>query len=84
MGLTRVTRNYQMTLPRDVREMARIRAGDRLVVEVVDGMIVVRKLDENPVLAAAGSWSVTKETPEEYERRLRRGWSKRLRREQGA
>ena len=70
-----------MTLPRDVREMARISAGDRLIVEVVDGRILVRKLEENPVRAAAGSWSDTKEEPEEYERRLRRGWSKRLKRE---
>ena len=37
-----VTRKYQVTIPRKVREALGISIGDRLVVKVVDGKIVMK------------------------------------------
>ncbi|GAB6103030.1 AbrB/MazE/SpoVT family DNA-binding domain-containing protein [Thermococcus atlanticus] len=43
MGLTKVTRNYQITIPSDVRRKLGIKVGDILLVEVEDGKVVLKK-----------------------------------------
>ena len=48
----KVTRKYQVTIPRDVREELGIRIGDRILVEVEGDKIVLRPLalrKKNPV-----------------------------------
>ncbi len=39
-----VTRKFQVTIPKEVREALGIRVGDRLVVKVVDGKIVMEPI----------------------------------------
>ncbi len=39
----KVTRSYQVTIPAEVREELGIRVGDRLVVKVEEGKIVLEK-----------------------------------------
>jgi len=39
-----VTRKYQVTIPKEVREALGIRIGDRLIVRVVDGKIVMEPI----------------------------------------
>ena len=76
-----MTRNFQVTVPRDVREVKRLREGDR-VLFVIDGeRVELHKVDEDVVAAAAGLWRDAEESGAGYERRARRGWAKRLRRE---
>ncbi len=43
MGSTKVTRNYQITIPKDVRKLENVLAGDELLVESRGGEIVVKK-----------------------------------------
>ena len=43
MRKVKVTRSYQVTIPAEVREELGIRVGDRLVVKVEDGKIVLEK-----------------------------------------
>ncbi len=40
----KVTRKYQVTIPRDVREKLGIRVGDRILVEIEGNKIVLRPL----------------------------------------
>ena len=39
-----VTRKYQVTIPKEVREALGIRVGDRLLVRVIDGRIVLEPI----------------------------------------
>jgi AbrB family looped-hinge helix DNA binding protein len=43
VAVVRVTRNYQITIPAEVRRRLGIKAGDRVVVEVEGDKIVIRK-----------------------------------------
>ncbi|MBI5332373.1 MAG: AbrB/MazE/SpoVT family DNA-binding domain-containing protein [Candidatus Aenigmarchaeota archaeon] len=43
MGMTKVTRNFQITLPRDVRELEGIDIGDTLIVTTKGEDIILRK-----------------------------------------
>jgi len=78
MGISKITRNFQVTLPRDVRELKDLNVGDKVLFVVEGERIDLVKMDKNVVRAAAGLWSGIKETGLEYERRLRKGWRKRL------
>lgn len=81
MGITRVTRNYQITLPKDVREVSKIREGDKLIVTMEDHDVIrMKKLEENVLKEAFGSWKEVKGSSVEYVRKMRRGWNKRRKR----
>jgi AbrB family looped-hinge helix DNA binding protein len=43
VAVVRVTRNYQVTIPAEVRRRLGIKVGDRVVVEVEGDRIVIRK-----------------------------------------
>jgi len=43
VAVVRVTRNYQITIPAEVRRRLGIKVGDRVVVEVEGDKIVIRK-----------------------------------------
>ncbi|GAB6947853.1 AbrB/MazE/SpoVT family DNA-binding domain-containing protein [Vulcanisaeta sp. JCM 16161] len=47
MEKVKVTRNYQVTIPADIRERLGIRIGDVLIVYVEDDKIVFRKLSDD-------------------------------------
>ncbi len=81
MGISRVTRNCQVTLSKDIRKLVNIKEGDDVLLTVEDGSIKISKMEKDPVMAAAGIWKGMKETGVEYERRIRKGWRKRLARE---
>ena len=73
-----MTRNFQVTIPRDVREAKRLKEGDRVVFAIDGERVELHKIDEDAIAAAAGLWKDTGETGAEYERRIRRVWAKRL------
>jgi len=69
MGITKVTRNYQITIPSDVRKKLGIKVGDVLLVDVEDGKIVLKKSElELPVLPGGKGLSV-----ETIEEKIRKG-----------
>jgi len=79
MGITTVTRNFQVTLPSDVRETENIKIGDRLVFAAESGSIIVKKLGKEGV--AERTFGIWKEVPgPEYVRKIREDAEKRLKR----
>ncbi len=57
MGISVITRNFQVTLPKDVRELSKIEEGDKVIVEVDDaGRIVMNPLKKSPVDDSFGAW----------------------------
>ena len=81
MSLTKVTRNYQITVPRDIREQAKIAEGDKLVVTMENDEIKIKKFDEDVFKRAFGSWkSANIKDSVEYVRNIRKDWEKRRKR----
>ncbi len=77
MGISKITRNYQVTIPKDVRKAVGIKEGDE-VMFVVDGdRVSLVKSRRDAILAAAGIWKDIKETGVEYQKRMRQQWKKR-------
>lgn len=74
MGISRITRNCQITLPRDIRRVVGIKEGDEIMFSVENNKIILTKMDEDPVLAAAGIWKDVKETGAQYQKRMREQW----------
>jgi AbrB family looped-hinge helix DNA binding protein len=57
MGISVVTRNSQVTLPKDVRELSGIKEGDQVIVNVDDeGRIIISPLRRSPVDDSFGIW----------------------------
>ena len=77
MGISKITRNFQVTLPKDIRELKDFRVGEKVLFVVEGDKIDLLKMDKNIVKEAAGLWAGMKETGTEYESRLRKGWVKR-------
>jgi len=81
MSLTKVTRNYQITVPRDIREQAKIHEGDKLVVTMENDEIKLKKFDEDVFKRAFGSWKDAGiKDSVKYVRDIRKGWGKRRKR----
>ncbi len=69
MSLTKVTRNYQITIPSEIRKKLGIKVGDVLIVDVEDGKIVIKKSDlELPLLPGGKGLTV-----EEIEKKILKG-----------
>lgn len=83
MGTSKITRNFQVTIPRDVRDSKGLKEGDRVLFAIDGDRVELVKLDEDVVRGAAGLWAELREGGVAYERRLRRGWAKRVRRATG-
>ena len=81
MGISKITRNFQVTLPRDVRELKRFKVGDKILFVVEDEHIDLIKMDKDVIRAAAGLWKDMKEDGTAYVRRIRNEWGVRERRE---
>ncbi len=79
MGITKVTRNYQVTLPKDVREAEEIKVGDRLIAVPRENGIFLRKMDKSIISKTAGIWK-SKGSGVEYVRKIRDEEEKRLKR----
>ena len=81
MGISKITRNFQVTLPKDIREIKNLKEGDSVIFSIEGETVDIVKADKNVITEAAGLWSEEKETGLEYERRIRTGWKNRLKRE---
>ncbi|HLD75690.1 MAG TPA: AbrB/MazE/SpoVT family DNA-binding domain-containing protein [Candidatus Norongarragalinales archaeon] len=77
MGISKITRNYQVTLPKDVRESKNFHVGDRVLFLLKDHGVDLVKLDDKAFSGASGLWSDVKETGPAFERRVRKDWNKR-------
>ncbi|MBI2669360.1 AbrB/MazE/SpoVT family DNA-binding domain-containing protein [Candidatus Woesearchaeota archaeon] len=77
MGISKITRNYQVTVPQDVRELKGLDIGDKVLFVIEGERVDLVKMDKKVISDAAGLWSDLKETGLQYEKRLRKGWRKR-------
>lgn len=77
MGISRITRNCQITIPKDVRTQLGVKEGDEVIFIVENENITLKKQMKNPIMAAAGAWKGMKETGAQYQRRIRAQWEKR-------
>ncbi|MBI3033758.1 AbrB/MazE/SpoVT family DNA-binding domain-containing protein [Candidatus Woesearchaeota archaeon] len=77
MGITKVTRNYQITLPKDVRKTAGIKVGDEIIVKTCDSGIMMRKLKSDAFEKAFGILKGPDGDSAEYVRNMREGSEKR-------
>ena len=81
MSMTKVTRNYQITVPRDIREQANIKEGDKIVITMENSEIKMKKFDEDVFKRAFGSWkNAGIKDSVKYVREMRKGWEKRRKR----
>jgi AbrB family looped-hinge helix DNA binding protein len=73
---TRVTRKYQVTIPKEVRKKVGVEVGDELKVMGKGELIVLQKVSKaKSLLTFAGCWKGYPEDPEELMSDLRRLWS---------
>ena len=81
MSMTKVTRNYQITVPRDIREQAKIAEGDKLVITMENGEIKIKKFDEDSFKKAFGIWKDAGiKDSVKYVKDLRKEWEHRAKR----
>ncbi len=81
MGITSVTRNYQVTIPKDVREIQGIKIGDKVVFSIEGDKVEVFKLKKEIAEKAFGSWkNEPGKSGTEYVRKIRKEWDARSKR----
>lgn len=44
-GLSTITTKYQTTIPQDIREMMNIQKGDKIIFEIENGKVYIRKME---------------------------------------
>lgn len=80
MGITKVTRNYQITLPSDVRETLGIKIGDKIIILSEKNEAVIKKVSRDALERAFGAWGPSKESGVTYVRKIRGEEERRLKR----
>ncbi len=76
-----VSTKGQVTIPKDIRGALRIRPGDKVLFDLEGGdRAVVRKAEPTRLTEILDRLGPMKETGVEFQRRLRREWSRRRRR----
>ncbi len=81
MAVSKVTRNYQVTVPREIRELADIKVGDTLLFIKEGDDVVLRRIDKEMMGKAFGLWKKSQEkTPWLVNKLLRGEAEKRLKR----
>ncbi len=80
MGIAKVTTNYQVTIPRDVRKIKNIKVGDTVLFTIEGSRVDFFKVSK-PMLVreTAGIWK-TKGSGTEYVNEIRKSWKKRAER----
>jgi len=74
MGIATVTRNFQLTIPKDVREIQGIKIGDRVVFSIEGGRVEISKFKNNLIEDAFGAWAGKVEPGSNYSKKIRSEW----------
>lgn len=82
MGIAKVTTNYQVTIPKDIRRIHGIKIGDTVLFALEGDKIHFMNMDRESILTEiAGSWKNNIQgSSTAYVKELRSGWSKRTKR----
>jgi len=74
--VVKVTRKYQITIPKKVRKRVGVEIGDELKVMEKDEAIILTKAGEKRSISAlAGCWKGYPENPDELMKELRKLWA---------
>ena len=73
MSVVKVTRKYQVTIPKEIRERRGIEIGDRLKVSLEGGKIALERAEESVIDEVTGSWELDIGDSTKFVRKLRRG-----------
>lgn len=79
MATTTITRNYQITIPKEIREVKDLRVGDTLSVSFHDEVIELRKFSRERLRFFFGTWK-TKEDSVKTIRHIRDESEQRMKR----
>ncbi len=74
MSISKVTRNFQITIPRDVRDAQNVHIGDKMIFIVKENGVDLVKLDDKALADAAGIWPDFKGSSVDYVRKMRKEW----------
>jgi|SRR3989338_2485056 len=74
MGIAIVTRNFQLTIPKDVREVQGIKIGDKVLFSVENNKVEISKFKNNVVEDAFGAWKGKVEPGSNYVKKIRSEW----------
>lgn len=80
MGISKVTRNYQISLPRDVRAQLNIKIGDVMMIKNVRDTVIVKPIKKDIVTETFGLWGKSKEPGWKTVKKMRKDWEKRRKR----
>lgn len=81
MGIAKVTRNFQVTIPRDIRRIHDINIGDTVLFAIEGDKVDFVKMEKNRIIEEMfGSWKDEKEDGLAYVKSIRKGWSDRSKR----
>ncbi len=82
MGIAKVTSNYQVTIPRDIRTIKNIKIGDTVLFALEGNRIDFIKIEREKLLESiSGSWKdEVKGSSVDYVKEMRKGWAKREKR----
>ncbi len=74
MGIAIVTRNFQVTIPKDVREIHGIQIGDKVLFSAEGNRIEISKFKNNSLEEAFGAWKGKVEPGSNYVKKIRSEW----------
>lgn len=74
MGIARVTRNFQLTIPKDIREVQGIKIGDRVIFTVEGNKVEISKFKNDVLEDAFGAWQGKVEPGANYVKKIRSEW----------
>ena len=74
MGIATVTRNFQVTIPKDVREIHGIKEGDKVIFSIEGSKVEVSKFKNNSIEESFGAWEGRVEPGSNYVKKMRSEW----------
>lgn len=80
MGVSKITRNFQVTIPEDIRKLKGYKQGDELVFLMDNGEVKLVKKESEIIEDTSGIWK-DKKSEEKLERSRREEWEERSNRE---
>jgi AbrB family looped-hinge helix DNA binding protein len=79
MGISKITRNYQVSIPRDVRAALDLKVGDVVMVESKGDSLILKPIRRDVIEESFGiwrgkeeGWKTVRRIRDESERRLKR------------
>ena len=74
MGISRVTRNFQLTIPKDVREIHNVKIGDKIIFSINGSKVEIAKLNRDSLEDSFGAWKGKVEPGTNYTKKIRSEW----------